>query len=225
MSDRFTAVLFDWRGTLVTTSTAQEWIREALGRLGRPAEDGEIAELAALLDGAEDALDGPGVDCDADLHRRTYRSAFRDLGIDDDLAEALYAVESDPMASSFADDVAETLRALRSAGLRTAVVSDIHVDIRPAFVAAGLAHLVDVFTLSFEQGVQKPDPRMFTRTLAALHVDADRALMVGDRSRPDGGAVEVGLVTLLVPPLTGVDDRRLHLVPALCGAGGSRPRP
>ncbi len=217
MADNFQAVLFDWRGTLVTTSTLQEWIREALRRLGRPAEDGEVDELATLLDGAEDALDGPGVDCDADLHRRTYRTAFRDLGIDDDLAEALYAVESDPAANPFADDAADTLHRLRAAGLRLAVVSDIHVDIRPAFAAAGLEELVDVFTLSFEQGVQKPDPLMFTRTLAALGADASASLMVGDRSRPDGGAVEAGLTTLLLPPLTSVTHRRLHHVPALCG--------
>jgi HAD superfamily hydrolase (TIGR01509 family) len=217
VTDSFQAVLLDWRGTLVTTSTLDEWIREALRRLGRPAEDGEVDQLAALLDGAEDALDGPGVDSDADLHRHTYRTAFRDLGIDDALAEALYAVESDPATNPFADDAAETLRRLRAAGLRLAVVSDIHVDLRPAFAAADLADLIDVFTLSFEQGVQKPDPRMFTRTLTALGVDASASLMVGDRSRPDGGAVEVGLTTLLLPPLTSTQDRRLHHVTALCG--------
>jgi FMN phosphatase YigB (HAD superfamily) len=217
VADEFRAVLFDWRGTLVATSTLQEWIREALRRLGRPARNGEVGELAALLDGAEDTLDGPGVDCDAGLHRHTYRTAFRDLGIDDDLAESLYAVESDPAANPFADDAADTLHRLRAAGLRLAVVSDIHVDIRPVFAAAGLEELVSVFTLSFEQGVQKPDPRMFTRTLTALGVDAEASLMVGDRSRPDGGAVEAGLTTLLLPPLTSVAHRRLHRVAVLCG--------
>lgn len=217
MTDSFRAVLFDWRGTLGTTSTLDEWIREALRRLGRPAADGEVDALAALLDGADDALDGPGVDCDADLHRRTYRTAFRDLGIDDDLAEALYAVESDPAANPFADDAADTLHRLRAAGLRLAVVSDIHVDLRPAFAAAGLADLIDVFTLSFEQGVQKPDPLMFTRTLEALGAEPAECLMVGDRSRPDGAAVEAGLTTLLLPPLVSAGDRRLHLVTALCG--------
>ena len=220
MADGFEAVLFDWRGTLVTTSTLQEWIREALRRLGRSAEDGEIDELATLLDGAEDLLDGPDVDCDADVHRHTYRTAFRDLGVDDDLAEALYAVESDPAANPFAGDAAETLHRLRRAGLRLAVVSDIHVDIRPMFAAAGLYELIDVFTLSFEQGIQKPDPRMFTRTLDALGAAATDSLMVGDRSRPDGAAVEAGLTTLLLPPLTSARDRRLHHVTALCAPAG-----
>jgi FMN phosphatase YigB (HAD superfamily) len=218
MGVRFDAVLFDWRGTLVTTLAIEDWVRQALRRLDRPAEDGAVEDLAALLDGAEDALDGPGADCDAGLHRRTYLTAFRGLGIDADLAEALYAVESDPAGNPFAVDAAETLVRLRAAGLRLAVVSYIHIDIRPAFAAAGLGDLVDVFTLSFEQGVQKPDPRMFTRTLTALGVDAGRGLMVGDRSRPDGAAVEAGLTTLLLPPLTHTEERRLHLVPALCGA-------
>lgn len=40
--------------------------------------------------------------------------------------------------------------------------------------------------------------------------------MVSDRSRPDGAAVERGTTTLLVPPLRGTGDQRLHRVVALC---------
>jgi FMN phosphatase YigB (HAD superfamily) len=218
MDRPFDAVLFDWRGTLVTTPTHTEWVAEALRRIGRPAEEGEVDELAALVAGAQPLLDGPGVDCDADLHRRTYLTTFAELGIEPQLATGLYAVESDPSVNVFAADVAGTLSRLHSAGLRIAVISDIHVDIRPHFAASGLDGLVDVFTLSFEQGVQKPDPQMFTRTLAAVDVDAHRTLMVGDRSRPDGAAVEAGVPTLLLPPLTRADERRLHLVLALTGA-------
>ena len=110
------------------------------------------------------------------------------------------------------------LHRLHDQDVRVAVVSDIHVDLRSVFDDAGLGGLVDVFTLSFEQGCQKPDPRMFTRTLGALGVEPEQALMVGDRSRPDGAAVEAGLTTLLLPPLRDVHDRRLHRVTALCRA-------
>ena len=58
---------------------------------------------------------------------------------------------------------------------------------------------------------------MFQRTLEALGVGPDDALMVGDRSRPDGAAVESGITTLLLPALRDVADRRLHKVLALCG--------
>jgi hypothetical protein len=109
MDRPFDAVLFDWRGTLVTTLTHAEWSAEAMRRIGRPAHEYEVEELAALVAGAEPRLDGPGVDCDADLHRRTYLTAFAELGIEPELAAALYAVESDPSVNVFADDVAATL--------------------------------------------------------------------------------------------------------------------
>jgi FMN phosphatase YigB (HAD superfamily) len=60
---------------------------------------------------------------------------------------------------------------------------------------------------------------MFTRTLTALGIRPDEALMVGDRSRPDGAAVEPGIATLLLPPLASPAERRLHHVAALCGTG------
>ena len=216
------AVLFDWRGTLVVNLTDVEWVTRALTALGREADRATVEAIASAIaqaNGPGNRLDAPGVDCDAALHRRTFLDVLTDAGLDADLVDSLYVVESDPLNNPFADDVADTFAALQERGIRIAVVSDIHVDLRPAFDAAGLAGPVDVFTLSVEQGVQKPDHRMFTGTLDALGVVPEEALMVGDRSRPDGAAVESGIPTLLVPPLRSVDDRRLHLVLALCGVG------
>ena len=213
----FRGVLFDWRGTLVVSPTFEGWVSEALRRLGRPVDS--AAEIAVRLEETADRLDEPGMDADAGLHRRVHLQVLRDLGLDPQLVTALYAVECDPEWNVFADDAVETLRSLSGTGLRIAVVSDIHVDIRPSFTAAGLADAVDVFTLSFEQGVQKPDPAMFTRTLDRLGIAPSEALMVGDRSRPDGPAVELGIVTLLLPPLTSRADRRLHHVRALACPG------
>lgn len=213
----FRGVLFDWRGTLVLSPTFDRWAGEALRRLDRPED---AAGLASRLAEVAGDLDGPGVDTDAALHRDTYVRVLTGLGLDADLVAALYEVECDAAWNVFAEDAAVVLHALHDAGLRIAVVSDIHVDVRPAFAAAGLADVVDVFTLSFEQGVQKPDPAMFTRTLAALGLGPHEALMVGDRSRPDGAAVELGIATLLLPPLEHASERRLHHVVALCGTAG-----
>ncbi|APU15033.1 MULTISPECIES: HAD family hydrolase [Actinoalloteichus] len=215
----FDAVLFDWRGTLVTTLAEPDWVRRALESIGRHAGPEQIETVLAAIrtvdhDGRR--LDAPGVDADADRHRQTYLGVFAEAGLDPELARSLYAVESDTRHNPFASDVSEVLRSLHTAGVRIAVVSDIHFDLRPVFADAGLAGLVDVFTLSFEQGVQKPDRAMFDRTVTALGVDAADALMVGDRSGPDGAAIESGLTTLLLPPLRSTDDRRLHRVLALC---------
>ena len=56
---------------------------------------------------------------------------------DDDLGDALYAIESDPAHNPFADDVPETLKSLKAAGVRLRIVSDIVFDLRPAFADAG----------------------------------------------------------------------------------------
>jgi FMN phosphatase YigB (HAD superfamily) len=67
--------------------------------------------------------------------------------------------------------------------------------------------------LSFEHGCQKPDPRMFLTALHLLGVDAHRTLMVGDRASHDGGAAEVGITTLILPPApTVVGPRGLDAV-------------
>ncbi|GGS23881.1 MULTISPECIES: HAD family hydrolase [Actinokineospora] len=208
-------VIFDWRGTLVTTLDGVAWVREALCLIGRDASAEEIWQRVSVF---EDLLDAPGVDTSRAIHHAAYYRVFSQAGLDKELADALYAVESDPAHNPFAVDAADTLRAVSAAGCRVAVLSDIHFDLRPVFAKAGLADVVDVYALSYELGVQKPSPEIFRHALAALGTSPSSTLMVGDRARPDGGAVELGLPVLLVPPLRSVAERRLHLVTALVGA-------
>ena len=155
----FGGVLFDWRGTLVVAPAVEDWAAEALRRLGRPAGPDAVERVAPLLAQVADELDAPGLDADAALHRSTYRRVLTGLGFDPELVTALYEVESDPMSSAFADDVAETLRVLAAADVRIGVVSDIHVDIRPAFASAGLADVVDVSRSPSSRACTSPTPR------------------------------------------------------------------
>lgn len=210
------AVVFDWRGTLVTTLDERQWVTRALRMAAGEADEASVHDVLAALRPIQPRLDDPATDADAELHRRAWMAAFADAGLDEPLAQALYAVESDTSLNPFATDVAPTLTALRQRGVRVGVLSDIHVDVRPAFAAAGLGGLVDSFTLSFEHGLVKPDPALYAAALAGLGTTAEGALMVGDRSVPDGGAVEAGLSALLLPPLRAVTEQRLHRVLQLC---------
>jgi HAD superfamily hydrolase (TIGR01509 family) len=207
------AVVFDWRGTLVVTHSAEEWVRAGLVAVGREPDLGTVYRVVGALDW--DSLNAPGTDRSAAAHQRAFESAFARAGVDDALAAALYAIESDPLATPFAADAAGVLTRLHDAGIAIAVLSDIHFDIRPAFAAVGLADCVDVYALSFELGVQKPDPMIFRRVLELLGTTAEETLMVGDRAAYDGAAVEAGIATLLLPPLRGTQDARLHLVEQL----------
>lgn len=210
---RFKAVLLDWRGTLAFTPPEQEWVRCALERLSR--DESAAAATWHRIELHLELLEADGVDSNVAVHRQTYFDVFRSAGLDERMAETLYDLEGDASLNPFADDVAEMLAAVRALGVRTAVISDIHFDLRPAFVAAGLDGFVDAYVLSYEEGVQKPAAQMFTRALGLLGVEAHEAVMVGDRSGYDGAAVELGIVTLLLPPLRSAADRRLHLVEAL----------
>ncbi|MCG7285541.1 HAD family hydrolase [Cellulomonas sp. ACRRI] len=215
----FRAVLLDFRGTLVPAPTYRDLVRGGLARVGRPTEPDDVEAVLTLLRAGDRSLvDAPDVDTDVERHRAAHDHWFRTARLDDDLAAALYAVESDVAAAPFAYDVAPVLSALSAAGVALAVVSDIHVDLRPAFAAqrapggGSLADLVSAWVLSFEVGAAKPDPRVFRAALDALGVPAADALMVGDRGAWDGAAAEQGLTALVLPPLTSPQECRLHRV-------------
>ena len=77
--------------------------------------------------------------------------------------------------------------------------SDIHVDLRLHAELAGIDRFVDHWILSFEHGIQKPDPAIFQLALDALGSDPGATLMVGDRASHDGVAATLGIDTLILP--------------------------
>jgi HAD superfamily hydrolase (TIGR01509 family) len=222
------AVLFDWRGTLVLDPPTGWWVERAVALLGRDISAVEIDHLVLKLDRAYLAPEiQEGLlteDCDAQVHRDVNLRWFELAGLDEELSAELYELDFDPQCHPFYPDVPDVLAALHSTGVRLAVVSDIHFDLRPEFTAADLDRYVDAFVLSFEQGFQKPDARMFQLALDQLDVRPSEALMVGDRSSHDGGAASVGITTLILPPLQTLLDRGLRSVLDLCGLGSSSGR-
>ncbi len=212
-------MLLDWRGTLVVPPTYSWLVGTALRRLGREASPASVAAVLDRLRAVDDdEVVSSAVDTDAAVHRLAYQRWFDRAGLDDELARELYAVESDAALNPFADDVGPLLQALRAAGVRIGVVSDIHVDLRPVFAehrnpeGSTWADLVSAWALSFELGVAKPDPAIFEVALQRLGLAPEEVLVVGDRSTHDGAAVELGMTTLLLPPLRAPADRRLHHV-------------
>ncbi|GIG38749.1 HAD family hydrolase [Cellulomonas phragmiteti] len=215
----FRGVLLDWRGTLVVAPTYRWLARTALENLGRDASSGVVETVLDRLRSADSSrVDSSAIDTDVAEHRAAYLAWFAAAGLDDELAAALYAAESDAGRNPFATDVGDLLLALTSAGVRIGVVSDIHVDLRPVFAANSVgdertwADLIDVWALSYELGVAKPDPAIFRFALDRLGMPAQDVLMVGDRGAWDGAAAAIGITTLVLPPLTDAREARLHRV-------------
>lgn len=213
--DHICAVVFDWRGTLVSELTPQDWAREALRRVDRDDSDEAVSTLLRDIRtaaGEPNRLQSPQGNTSYERHKETFDTVFADAGLDPCLAEALFAVDSDPKYNIFAADAADTLAALRDNGCRIGILSNIHFDIRPEFAEVGLLASIDAFVLSGERGIQKPDPAIFELMLKELDTPAEQTLMVGDRFTRDGAAAAVGMPTLLVPALTDHEKRQLHLV-------------
>jgi HAD superfamily hydrolase (TIGR01509 family) len=135
------------------------------------------------------------------LHREAYLHVLRESGLADHHAETLYDRVIDPSSWTPYPDTADVLKGLHRQGIKTAVVSNIAFDVRPAFVALGVAECVDEFVLSFEVGAVKPAAAIFETALSRLGVAAAHAVMVGDSDEADGGARAVGCGFSRVDPL------------------------
>ncbi len=207
----FDAVLFDYKGTIFNDEPDAAWIRAAGASIGRTLTNDEVA---AILERTEQVLAtrpdiSAAIDrCDIsfDVHREANLAWLRACDIDEELAIAIWARDGHPDASFPYADAAAVLAALHSAGIRIAVVSDIHYDIRDHFVRHDLDRHIDAYVLSFNFGIQKPDAEMFTRALDAIGVAPDRALMVGDRASHDGVAADYGIASYVLAGPTHAGD-------------------
>lgn len=203
------AVLFDYSGTLFRLEEDESWFAGFV--LDEREVDGHVqAELMRRLTApTERPVDMPEEqyrtwldrDLAPHLHREAGLHVLRASGLADHHAASLYSRVIDPASWTPYPDTARVLKSLRHQGIKTAVVSNIAFDVRPAFEAIDAATDVDEFVLSFEVGATKPDPAIFTAAVERLGVSPQDTLMVGDSEEADGGARAIGCRFALVNPL------------------------
>ncbi|MDL2075107.1 HAD-IA family hydrolase [Streptomyces sp. GXMU-J15] len=230
------AVLFDFSGTLFRVESTASWLRGALAERELELPEPEVAEAAAALErmgalpgGAspawlpEDVASVWGVrDKSQELHRAAYTGLSRHVQLPDErLHDTLYDRHMTPAAWEPYPDAPEVLAGLRQRGIGVGVISNIGWDLRPVFREHGLDQYVDAYVLSFEHGIQKPDPRLFRTACAALSADPREVLMVGDDRRADGGAAALGCSVHFVDHLPAA-ERPDGLRPVLDLAEGRR---
>jgi HAD superfamily hydrolase (TIGR01549 family) len=189
------AALFDFSGTLF--------------RLEHPEleSNGPLMRALTAPVGIADGMDPELVDAwhrrdlDPDVHRWVHVRVLKDSLVAD--ADAFYDQLLAPESWVPYPDTKATLEHLKD--VPVAVVSNIGWDIRSVFELHGLTHLVDEFVLSYEEGVIKPDPKIFTTACERLGVDPRHAVMVGDSEEADGGAESIGCSFRLVNPVPTSD--------------------
>ena len=72
-------------------------------------------------------------------------------------------------------------------------------DLREHARLAGIDAWIDGWVLSFEHGIQKPDPAIYAMALTESGVVTSQALMVGDRHIADASASLLGIDSLVLP--------------------------
>jgi HAD superfamily hydrolase (TIGR01509 family) len=83
--------------------------------------------------------------------------------------------------SALHTDVVPTLTTLRDTGYRLGVIANQPSQVRVAMQRDGLVPFFEVWGVSDDLGLHKPDPALFRRTLDLAGVPGDRTVMVGDR--------------------------------------------
>lgn len=219
-------ILLDAGGVLVWPNWKR--VADALRRHGVVAD---AAVLAMAEPRARHALDVPDLINTSTDHRRGmiyFNLVLGEAGIrlSDHTARALADIQAYHRISNLWEDVPDfvvpTLSALRARGYRLAVVSNANGTLRAAFARLGLAAFFDVLIDSAEEGLEKPDPRLFELALARVGVTATEAVYVGDMYHVDVvGARAAGLPALLVDEAglkTGVDCPRIRSIAELPAA-------
>jgi len=202
---RFRTVLFDAGGVLVSPN----WSR-ASAALARQGVRVAPSVLAAAEPHVKQALDvAPTVRTTSDAQRGYlfFDLILKHVGIEADsatdaaLAELKTFNDAEGTWDSVAPDAIDTLTRLRTAGRTIAVVSNSNGTLRRMFARVSLAPCVDVIVDSFEEGIEKPDPRLFRLALERAGGSCDAAIHCGDLYQVDiVGLRAAGLPAVLLDP-------------------------
>ena len=117
-------------------------------------------------------------------------------------------------------EVVPALERLRQLGLRLVIVSNANGTLHEMFARLGLADRVDVLLDSKQEGVEKPDPRLFAIALRQSGARADTTVHVGDLYHVDVvGARSAGLRGVLLDAADlyrDADCTRVRTLSELC---------
>jgi HAD superfamily hydrolase (TIGR01509 family) len=181
-------VFLDVGGVMYSDAVYSESLFRALLDLGAEVSDDEFAREYEACRAAQ-----------AGSFRR--RIAARFLGSGPDVEKALQARASlywTYPPEALQPDVVPCLEALRGR-YRLGVIANQPSAVREAMTRDGIDGYFDVWEISDDLGLEKPDTDLFRHALATEGVRADRAVMVGDRLDYDvRPAAEAGMRTVWV---------------------------
>jgi HAD superfamily hydrolase (TIGR01549 family) len=165
-------VFLDVGGVIYDDAVYRRALLRALRDLGSPvtdeAFDREYERCRELQDGS---------------FRRRLAGAFLHGGTVDERSEAVRRRASEYWSyqpEALEADVLPALGILKQR-YRLGIIANQPSDVRAALRRDGIDTFVDVWGISDDLGIEKPDPRLYAHVLRLAAVEPARAVMVGDR--------------------------------------------
>jgi len=129
-------------------------------------------------------------------------SIINGLNLEDtkDTREKIVSIfEKDVKKERIAESVPKVLIDLKSRGIKLAIVSNIPYPLYDLPKKHDFKKYFDAVVYSYEEGMLKPNPKMFEFALSRLGVKKDEVIMVGDNFKADiQGAENVGIKGILL---------------------------
>ena len=219
------AIFFDAGNTLLRMNYAA--IATALGGHGvsATAADVQRAEWLARVRLDAEVLAQASSTESRDTHLRYLRYILEGLGVTDeatiDAVDAWRRAYNLPVGlwNTADPDAAAALDAVRAAGVRSAVISNSNGTIRSLMERLGLIDKLDFVIDSAEEGVEKPNKRIFEIALARAGVKAEDAAYIGDLYSIDvRGARGAGIRPILLDPGRCWGTRDCDVAPSVLNA-------
>lgn len=113
--------------------------------------------------------------------------------------QQLYLRFSQPDAWTLASGCCAFIDSAAARGVKVALISNWDDRLRPLLQELGLLKRFDTAIISGEEGVEKPDPRIFELAVNRLEIAAENAVMIGDSPSSDvAGAAAVGAAVIQI---------------------------
>lgn len=196
------ALLFDIGGVLyhsVDAGPRRKWER----RLGLPK--GQLAEIVFTNSIAQRATVGQATPDEV------WQAVGKHLSLS---AEDLAALRTDFWKGGEWDlELLDFIRSLKP-NYKTGTISDAWLDARQNVKLYVNSKIFEVIVFSAEEGVMKPDPEIYQRTLARLGVHPQETIFVDDRLPNVGGAGQIGMQAIHHIETQRTLEEILHLIQA-----------
>lgn len=217
-----TTILFDAGGTLVFPSFRR--IADELAAAGAAVALPLLERADAQVRRGLDSREVIATTDDGQRFRRYLEALGRAAGLvaipDQALARLQAYHDVHNLWEDVPPDVPEALRQLRKQ-FRLGVVSNANGTVRAKLERIGLAPFFEIIVDSHEEGVEKPDPRLFAVALQRMNVGAAETAYIGDLYHVDiVGARAAGLRAILLDPHDLYVDSPVTRVRYLAGVAG-----